>query len=101
MSIFPRGPCPRKSKPRSPNSFWLHENKDALYGAGGGPGRRDPTGHSGTDVGHEIDMTVVWKIDHHQNIVLGWSHFFQSDFIQGTGSSVDADLFYLQHAFKF
>ena len=83
------------------HAFWLHENKDALYNAGGGATRRDPTGFSGTEVGHEIDMTVAWNIDRHQKVLLGWSHFFQSDFIHNTGISEDADLFYLQYAFKF
>jgi len=83
------------------HTFWLNDNKDALYNAGGAPGRRDPTGYSGTEVGHEMDITVVWKIDHHQAVLLGWSHFWESDFIRQTGISEDADLFYLQYAFKF
>ena len=81
--------------------FWLSEDEDFLYNAGGGAGRRDPTGSSGSEVGSEIDITVVWKIDRHQKVLLGWSHFFQDNFIQGTGISEDADLFYLQYAFKF
>lgn len=83
------------------HTFWLHSNKDALYNAGGGAGRRDPTGSSGSDVGHELDLTVLWKLNAHASILLGYSHFFESDFIQKTGVSEDPDLFYVQYGFKF
>jgi len=39
------------------HTFWLNHNKDALYNAGGDAGRRDPTGSSGKEVGHELDLT--------------------------------------------
>ena len=42
-----------------------------------------------------------WKIDRNPKVLLGWSQFFEREFIQGTGISEDADLFYLQYAFKF
>ena len=83
------------------HTFWLNDNHDALYSAGGGATRRDLTGFSGTEIGHEIDITMVWNIDHHQKVLLGWSHFFEGDVVHNTGISEDADLFYLQYAFKF
>ena len=83
------------------HAFWPNANEDALYNPGGGVVRRDPTGHSGTEVGHELDVTLAWNIDCHQKVLLGWSHFWDSDFIIKTGSSEDADLFYVQYAFKF
>jgi hypothetical protein len=33
--------------------------------------------------------------------LLGWSHFWDAGFIQETGPSENADLFYVQYAFKF
>jgi len=83
------------------HAFWLTEEKDALYNAGGAPTRRDPTGDSGREIGTELDLTVAWKIDPHQSILLGYSHFWDSNFIINTGKSEDPDLFYVQYQFKF
>jgi len=81
--------------------FWLNANEDALYDAGGGAVRRDPFGDSGTEVGHELDLTVAWNMDKHSKVLFGYSHFWDSDFIQHTGMSENADLFYVQYGFKF
>jgi hypothetical protein len=81
--------------------FWLTENEDALYNAGGAAVRRDPFGASGTEVGHEVDLTVAWKLDRHSNLLFGYSHFWDSDLIRQTGMSENADLFYVQYGFKF
>ena len=83
------------------HTFWLSANEDALYNAAGAPGRRDPSGNSGREVGHELDLTLLWKLDVHSSLFFGYSHFWDSDFIQQTGASEDADLFYVQYAFKF
>ncbi|MFQ5489098.1 MAG: alginate export family protein [Phycisphaerae bacterium] len=83
------------------HAFWLNADRDALYNAGGKPGRRDPFGNSGSEVGHEVDVTVVWKIDLHQALLLGYSHFWDSNFIINSGKSEDPDLFYVQYSFKF
>jgi hypothetical protein len=82
-------------------SFWLSENEDALYNAGGAAVRRDPSGRSGHDVGHELDWTIVWTIDVHQSVLFGYSHFWDGGFIQETSFSENADLLYVQYAYKF
>ena len=46
-------------------------------------------------------ITLLWKIDTHQSLLLGYSHFWDSDFIHQTGESDDPNLFYVQYAFKF
>lgn len=81
--------------------FWLAHERDALYAANGAIVRRDATGRSGKEVGSELDVTLQWKIDVHSTLLLGWSHFWDADFIQDTGASENADLFYVQYAFKF
>lgn len=83
------------------HSFWLASKDDALYNAPGAPTRRDITGGSGRHVGNELDLTVVWILDHHAKMLFGYSHFWDSDVITNTGVSEDADLFYVQYAFKF
>ncbi len=82
-------------------AFWLNADEDALYNAGGKPGRRDPTGSAGVEVGHEVDVTVVWKINVHQSLLLGYSHFWDDNFIINSGKSEDPDLFYVQYKFQF
>ncbi len=83
------------------HTFWLNADQDALYNAGGRPGRRDSTGNSGREVGHEIDLTVLWKIDVHSSMLFGYSHFWDSDVVINTGKSEDPDLFYMQYRFQF
>ncbi len=83
------------------HGFWLDEDRDALYDVAGAPTRRDPKGHSGTQVGDELDITLTWKLDVHSSLLFGYSHFWSRDFIIDTGPGEDADLFYVQYAFKF
>ncbi|MFO0972098.1 MAG: alginate export family protein [Phycisphaerae bacterium] len=81
--------------------FWLASDTDALYGANGQPIRRDLSGASGDDVGDEFDVTVQWQVDAHSSLLVGASHFWPDRFVERSGPSRDADLFYLQWQFKF
>lgn len=81
--------------------FWLDSNLDALYNASAIPIRRNTTGSSGNDVGDELDATVTWQIDVHSSVLVGWSHFWPSNFIDSSGFARDADYCYLQYQFKF
>jgi hypothetical protein len=83
------------------HAFWLNEERDALYNAGGGGGRRDPTGRSGKEVGQELDLTLLWRLGTHSSVLLGYSHFWDNDFIANTGPSEDPDLFYVQYKLTF
>lgn len=83
------------------HTFWLNSKDDWLYNAPGGWVRRDLAGNSGREIGHELDVTVVWKLNPHQAMLFGYSHFWDSDFIQQTGPSENADLLYVQYAYKF
>jgi len=95
-------PVPKKVQARLAwLAFWLESDQDAIYNVGGAPGRRDTTGRSGTEIGQELDLTVLWKIDPHQAILFGYSHFFDNEFITNTGPSEDADFFYVQYSLKF
>jgi hypothetical protein len=83
------------------HNFWLAEESDALYNAGGAPLRRDATGSSGSYVGSEIDLIFKLKIDRHSSVVAGYSHFFTGTFIEGTGPDDDVDFTYVQYQFTF
>jgi hypothetical protein len=83
------------------HTFWMSDRADALYDSGGAAVRRDVTGNSGRELGHELDLTMLWKLDVHSAMLLGYSHFWDSDFIQHTGRSENADLVYVQYSYKF
>ncbi len=82
-------------------TLWLAETRDAAYDGSGRVVRRDRTGRSGREIGHELDLTLEWAIDAHSSLLLGYSHFWDSDFIINTGRSEDADLYYIQYQFRF
>ncbi|MFQ5429008.1 MAG: alginate export family protein [Phycisphaerae bacterium] len=82
-------------------TFWNDAKRDALYNAGGAPTRRDLLGNSGHDIGNELDLLIKYKIDVHQNVLFGYSHFWGVNFIRSTGPSRDADFLYLQYQFTF
>ncbi|MEK6676850.1 MAG: alginate export family protein [Planctomycetota bacterium] len=82
-------------------TFWLNDRDDALYNELKQPIRRDVTGNSGREVGHELDVRFRWQIDPHSFVLAGYSHFWASDFISRTGSSEDVDWFYLHYGIKF
>lgn len=83
------------------HQFWLQSREDAVYNAGGVAGRRDRTGESGREIGHELDLTLLWTISVHQSVLLGYSHLWAGNFIEDTGPSEDADLVYLQYRYRF
>lgn len=82
-------------------TFWNDAKRDGLYDAGGTVSRRSLTGTTGHDIGNEIDLTVRYAIDRHQSVLFGYSHFWGNNFIRSTGPSKDADLLYVQYAFRF
>jgi hypothetical protein len=81
--------------------FWLASDTDALYNAGGVATRRDPSGAAGRDVGDEFDITANWRIDAHSSVLLGFSYFWPSSFMNKTGPSDDGSFYYVQYQFKF
>lgn len=84
------------------HTFWLNADRDALYNAGGTPILRDPSGDAGEQIGHELDLTVVWDINVHSSMLVGYSHFWDNSFVHNTVfSDDDPDFFYLQYQYKF
>ncbi len=77
--------------------FWLaHAGSDAWYNAGAGVVRNSTTA-TNTYVGSEIDITVSTKLHNWPvNLLAGYSHFFAGGYVAQSGSSSDADFFFLQ-----
>ncbi len=83
------------------NAFWLAENSDGLFNAGGALLRRDPLGNAPHDVGQEFDLTINWKVDDHSSVLFGYSHLWNGGFINETGLGDDPDFVYLQYVVRF
>lgn len=84
--------------------FWLAESRDALYNAQGVPIRFDPTGAAGADVGHELDLLLVYALNARTELQFGYSHFWAGDFVRATnpvGVSGDVDFVYTQFQWRF
>ncbi|PIP41746.1 MAG: hypothetical protein COX19_02775 [Desulfobacterales bacterium CG23_combo_of_CG06-09_8_20_14_all_51_8] len=80
--------------------FTLDEKKDAWYYPGKAQ-RRDVTGNSGRELGHEIDLTFNWKPFSWLDILGGYCMFFSGEFIEKTGPAPDASWTFLQTVFFF
>ena len=60
-----------------------------------------PGNGSDSEVGSEVDLTALIKMNKHTNILLGYSHFFPGTFIDKTGPDEDIDFVYTQVGFDF
>ena len=83
--------------------YWLQSDRDGVYFPGGVPvpGRRDPTGQSGSDLGTGFDFTLGWQVDAHHSILLGYSRVFLGGFFDATGAGDDPEVFTVQYKILF
>lgn len=81
-------------------SFWRDSARDAVYDAGGAVVRAGGLGAS-SEVGQEVDLTVLWRFDRHLTGLLGYSHFFPGDFIRESGTAEAIDFVYAQLEYTF
>ena len=83
--------------------FWLADDSDALYNAGGRARSPRVAGTTSKEVGQEIDVVLKYALDRHTVAEFGYSHFFASNVIKDTGngnaSAVDFIYFILQYTF--
>jgi hypothetical protein len=86
------------------HSFWLANNKDALYNAGGVPIRFDPTGRSGSHIGEELDFVYNFHLSKHADILTGYSYLWGGEYLKNTAGrngAVNTGLTYLQFSYKW
>ncbi len=82
--------------------FHLQQATDALYSAGGGGIRFDPTGAAGTNVGQELDLTAKFIITPRCDLLLGYSHLYSGAFLANTlGGIAGEDFYYGQFTLRF
>lgn len=78
----------------------LTESKDAWYFPGNVI-RRDITGNSGMELGHEFDLSLGSKILKNVEVLTGYSFLIPGEFIKNTGSSPSANWYFLETTFYF
>ncbi len=86
------------------HSFWLADNRDALYNAAGNAIRRDATGRAGNHVGEEVDVVLNFHLSKHADLLTGYSHLFGGEFLRNTSSGTaakNAGFFYLQLSYRW
>lgn len=94
-------PTPELKLWASWHMFCLADSNDALYNAGGAALRFNSAGTAGTYVGNELDLTGSYQLGRHTTLLFGYGVFFPGDFIQNTGPSETAHMFYSSVEFKF
>ncbi len=79
----------------------LAEERGAWKNAGGKVLGFDPTGLLGTDLGHEIDLTLAFPLYEQVRMLAGYSVFLPGEFARGTQGSQAAQFGYLQTLVTF
>jgi hypothetical protein len=79
--------------------FNLSQARDAWYTTGLAASRRDDTGSSGTTLGDELDLRVVWTLWKHLEIMGGFGHLFPGAFVRNTGTATPANWYFAQTAY--
>jgi len=70
--------------------FRLSQARDAWYWINGKAERRDPSGRSGQDLGHELDIILRWQVNKELELLLGCARFFAGHFVQNTSGNAKA-----------
>jgi hypothetical protein len=82
--------------------YYLDDTTDAWYNAAGIKVRQAKAGQHVSDyVGDEVDLRMNYKLFSFLTLEGGYAHFFCGKFVKDTGSSDDADWFYLQTVVTF
>ena len=81
--------------------YWLDEDTDAWYTCTRRAKRRDRSGRSGDQVGHELSLMARYALSRQLTLEGGWARFFPGQFPRRTGPDDNADFWYLQTLFRF
>jgi hypothetical protein len=73
-------------------TFWLASATDSWRDAA----RRDPTGQSGTFIGHEFGIRARCAVTPRVDVTLGYAHFIAGAFVRNTGRGDNTDFFYVE-----
>ncbi|MCC9599161.1 alginate export family protein [Stieleria sp. JC731] len=67
--------------------FYLAEERDALYNAGGVAYRHDPTGAAGNNVGDEIDLVLNFHLTRYSDILVSYNKLFGGKYLEATANA--------------
>ena len=83
------------------HQFWLDSRTDSWYNGGGTSLARDKSGHSGRDLGQEIDIVAKYKMNKFLTLETGAGHFLAGPFAEKNGRGDLANYVYVQYVLKF
>ena len=89
-------PTPKLTLGLECHHYWLVDDKDAWYTCGKKAKRRDTTGKSGDDIGHELSFWAKYAFSKRFEVEGGVSRFFAGRFVERTGPGDDVSFCYLQ-----
>ena len=81
--------------------FELDSADDALYNAAGVPFATNPSGRESVDVGEELDLTAKYVINPNADVLLGYSWFWNGDFLDGLGLGDTGRTLYVQTTLRY
>lgn len=95
-------PCKKITAWADFHTFYVDQDEDALYSAGGAASKRLATGAGSQMIGHELDLTAKVVLDVHTAVLLGHAYMWPGEFIDATpGDNDNPSLFYAQIEYKF
>lgn len=82
--------------------YWLSQEKDAAYDAGGIARLRDGSGRSGLEFGNELDIWVDWSPNAHSSLSVGYCYFFNGAYVHDRVRDDDnPSLVIVQYRYRF
>lgn len=82
--------------------YWLNQETDFYYNAGGSPVLRDPFGHAGNELGSALEMMVEWQLTPHTSLMAVYSHFWDGSYFHSVvEDDDDPDFFFIQYQIRF
>jgi hypothetical protein len=82
--------------------YWLSEEEDHLYNAGGVPLLRDLKGRSGVEVAQELDLWIEWTMNANSTFSVGYSHVWDDRFVHDlVPGGDDPDMVLVQYRYRF
>lgn len=76
------------------SAYWLASDTDLWPNVN----LRDPTGQSGSFMGHELDVRIRFPVGERTDVTLGYAHFFTGKFPRNLGKPLPSDFFYIELA---
>lgn len=77
--------------------YSLESATDRFYNAAN---NRDPSGQSGTNVGHEFDIRFRWQVTRQAEVTVGYAHFVAGEWTRRLVRSGDTDFAYFELLLK-